>query len=702
MIGEAVHFDGRCYLESTELTVMPPSSRHGLLSYWYGSTAAGGPDVAPIIGTASIDSAHHASVSVNHRPSVNGAVAALEVVLTDDPTTGNFLLRASAPSVLPHDGVWHHVLISWDTLAGVILAYLDDLPVPMAGSGSGSFDVGLGSLDWAWRVGGDERFVVTPHEAYTGDLADLFLLVGTPVDVTDPDVRARFIDPVTLLPTPCPSAPSGAAPQVFLSGGAELFPRNHPPGWSAACACRCDDGPPGGFSVVGSLTTVDRPTVAVASPTPTAPPSSSVMRAHDFCSKFGFNTNLNAGDDPAHIEADLSYLGVYNIRDHIWGGSDYPQASDFAPMLAHFASLGVRLRLHLGYQGGPSSPSYPMVDWISELKSELVVPYPDQIVGVAGPNEPDNQGFTYTDGTGGPLGWQGIAGGNRAQFDLYAAMKADLTLATIPVDEWPSAFSYSGNFAGNYGGMVNLTAASDRQNLHDYYSANNTDQPTYPADGPIYASLSDPSYGYLANNRSFCRHDRFVTTETGWVTPWGPGGQLYTSQCDDRAQARLVLCDLLDHASLPSCELVYIYKLRGSTGGNAYGVMNDDGTPKAAGTAVRNLMTILNDGGAGAATFSTTNLAHSLSGMPAQSGHHVVQKSNGSFDVLLWNETPFFNAATGADVMIASSTVTITLPVGSSGSVYDPVNGASPISTFSNVNQVIVSLNDSPLIVEVR
>ena len=57
-------------------------------------------------------------------------------------------------------------------------------------------------------------------------------------------------------------------------------------------------------------------------------------------------------------------------------------------------------------------------------------------------NEPDNQGFTYADGTGGPSGSDGIAGANKAQTDLYAGMKADPVLSNIPVDMWQGVWLF--------------------------------------------------------------------------------------------------------------------------------------------------------------------------------------------------------------------------------------------------------------------
>jgi hypothetical protein len=425
------------------------------------------------------------------------------------------------------------------------------------------------------------------------------------------------------------------------------------------------------------------------------------MRAYDFYSKFGFNTNLNAGDSPSLTQTELTYLGVYNIRDSIWGGTDYPQASVWGAMLAAFAAAGKTLRLHLGYQGAASTPSYPMASWLSELKSQIVVPYPNALVGVAGPNEPDNQGFTYTDGTGGPLGWQGIVGANKAQAALYAGMKADPVLKAIPVDMWPQAFSYSGNDAGYFDTIGNQTAFCDRNNVHDYYGPDNFNQPTYPTNGNIQVALQT----YLGNSRSYCNRTDFVTTETGWSTPWQSGAPIYSSVTNEYVQARLILNDLFDHAILPYNRGVYIYKLHGGStdlSNPYYGVFHDDGTPKLAGVAIHNLMTIINDPGGTAQTFDPGRLNYALAGMPAGNGSVLLQKSTGSFLILLWNETPIWNASTGARISIPSSTVTVSLPFGSSGSVYDPTKGATPISTFSNVSQLEVMLNDSPLIIQVQ
>jgi hypothetical protein len=176
------------------------------------------------------------------------------------------------------------------------------------------------------------------------------------------------------------------------------------------------------------------------------------------------------------------------------------------------------------------------------------------------------------------------------------------------------------------------------------------------------------------------------------------------SGANEYVQARLILNDLFDHAILPYNKFVHIFTLRWGTvdfNDPGWGLMHDDECmPKISGTAVHNLMAILSDVGGAAQTFTTAGLGYSLTGMPSASGNFLLQKSNGVHQILLWNETPIWNNSTATQVAIPNSAVTISLPPLSSGKIYNPLQGTAPISTFTDVSQLTVMLNDSPLIIE--
>jgi hypothetical protein len=157
---------------------------------------------------------------------------------------------------VPYDDSWHHVLVYLDTQAASCRAYVDD----SAATVNNSYTAGRGfNVDCAGRWCVSYRPYTTPAP-YTGDLAELFFLAGTEVDITDSAVRAKFIDPDTLLPIAIGAGglwpffeSHGAVPQIWLSGNADLFPRNYP-GWSASAVRQSDSDPTSQFAVIGNLT----------------------------------------------------------------------------------------------------------------------------------------------------------------------------------------------------------------------------------------------------------------------------------------------------------------------------------------------------------------------------------------------------------------------------------------------------------------
>jgi hypothetical protein len=156
-----------------------------------------------------------------------------------------------------YDDDWHHIIVYLDTQAASCCAYVDN----SAATVNNSYKAGsVFNIDCAGRWSVSYRPHSTPAP-YTGDLAELFFLVGADIDITDLTVRARFIDPETLLPIAIDAGglwpfwdSLGVAPQIWLSGNENLFPRNYP-GWSATAVQQFDSDPTSQFAVIGKLTT---------------------------------------------------------------------------------------------------------------------------------------------------------------------------------------------------------------------------------------------------------------------------------------------------------------------------------------------------------------------------------------------------------------------------------------------------------------
>ncbi len=91
-----------------------------------------------------------------------------------------------------------------------------------------------------------------------------------------------------------------------------------------------------------------------------------------------------------------------------------------------------------------------------------------------------------------------------------------------------------------------------------------------------------------------------------------------------------------------------------------------------------------------AATFTPGSLTFTLTGNQDTDNTLLIQKSNGSDWLALWNETA------------AAHTVRLTL--GSTASqilVFDPVKGTTAIATTGNTNTISVSLGGDPLLIEI-
>jgi hypothetical protein len=127
--------------------------------------------------------------------------------------------------------------------------------------------------------------------------------------------------------------------------------------------------------------------------------------------------------------------------------------------------------------------------------------------------------------------------------------------------------------------------------------------------------------------------------------------------------------------------------LRDAGGSDAgYGMFTADYHPKKSATYLHNLTTILADKGAA----PPGRLGYSIPDKPATMHDLLLRKSNGAFELLVWNEK-----ASGADaisVSLASLQPAVRL--------YDPTVGTDTLQTLAKVRAVPLTLSDHPVILE--
>jgi serralysin len=116
---------------------------------------------------------------------------------------------------------------------------------------------------------------------------------------------------------------------------------------------------------------------------------------------------------------------------------------------------------------------------------------------------------------------------------------------------------------------------------------------------------------------------------------------------------------------------------------------------------MHNFTTPLKDTEANAGTFTPGALGYSLSGLPTTGKSLLFQKSNGNYDLVIWNNVTNWDFSAGTPITISPTNVDITFgSIQGVLNVYDPVVSSTPIVTVSNTNTVSVVLKDYPIVVE--
>jgi hypothetical protein len=91
----------------------------------------------------------------------------------------------------------------------------------------------------------------------------------------------------------------------------------------------------------------------------------------------------------------------------------------------------------------------------------------------------------------------------------------------------------------------------------------------------------------------------------------------------------------------------------------SYGLLNEDGSPKPAFTAVEGLLDLLDDPGP---RFTLRDLPYTVRNDKGELRHLAFQKRDGTSFVALWQTKPSYNQRTGKRVTVPPQDVVITVP----------------------------------------
>ena len=396
-----------------------------------------------------------------------------------------------------------------------------------------------------------------------------------------------------------------------------------------------------------------------------------------FLSSLGVNTHIDQGYDATQYVMPLQFTGIRNIRD----GE---------------GNLSSTVTLH--QQTGVLVNILTYADLTGIIAAAKTLAAAGALLSLEGCNEPNNFPITYNGQMGGGSGtWVPVA---QYQRDLFSAVKGDATLGAYPVFSASEDGAETDNVglqfltipAGSNIAMPDGTKYADYANPHNYVIGNAgtyVDNVAWQAADPTLNSTWDGLYGeygitwakhYQGYSDTDLQTLPRVTTETGWDSTNNPGGEHVQG---------VVLVNTYLAQFKRSWRYTFIYELvdeQGSTGDQ--GLYHTDFTPKQSATFIHNMTTVLADT---TVLASPGHLNYTIANEPSTVHDLLLQKSTGTFELIVWDENATGNDNVTVDLTTSRKTV----------NVYDVTTGVTATQTLSNVSSVPLMLSDHALILEI-
>jgi hypothetical protein len=145
----------------------------------------------------------------------------------------------------------------------------------------------------------------------------------------------------------------------------------------------------------------------------------------------------------------------------------------------------------------------------------------------------------------------------------------------------------------------------------------------------------------------------------------------------------------------------FLYELIDEVSSPGYGLMNADLTPKPAFTAVSNLLSTLSDQNA---SFTPSSLPYQLSGGDENLNHLLLQKSDGSFWLVLWLEEPSWDPVHTKPLTVTPEDITLELNgayTTTTAYQFDSTGNISPINLTMSTYYTDLSVSDQLAIVQI-
>lgn len=406
--------------------------------------------------------------------------------------------------------------------------------------------------------------------------------------------------------------------------------------------------------------------VSTAQQTPSVQnrPKNQAQSADLFVDSLGVNTHLTYTDTAYGkfdnlIKPKLRELGIRHIRD---GGYQDPT---FFNKIKELNRYGIKTLLTFA-----ANPPEEVVATAKTLKGALVA--------VEGANESDLEHFKFS-----YKGQKFPEGTRNYQQELFTALELDPATKNLPIILPSMGW-------GENAQKLGYVPWGDIGNMHSYPNLGNP-----PTD---------------ALDWYFIKHARTIAGNTKPLWSTETGYHNYTKDdlgISERAGARYIPRLWLEHFNR-QVKRVYLYEFinqRPDTQGDGqqnFGLLRSDGSPKPSYTIIKNLIFLLKDPGL---SFPLKTLDYKLSGNTTNVHQTLLQKRDGNFYLILWQEVRSWDNKKKKDIAIAERKVTLNINTPISQVVaYQPIRSTNPSWSSrgkgGRVKQLSINIPDHPLVLK--
>ncbi|MGD0938329.1 MAG: hypothetical protein ABR905_01370 [Terracidiphilus sp.] len=379
------------------------------------------------------------------------------------------------------------------------------------------------------------------------------------------------------------------------------------------------------------------------------------------------NVHLNYFDTSygnfGSVQRELTSIGILHVRD-----GTHLQSDDYNNTLydrwVQLGRLGIRFDAVLDPRSKLGTVTPSLLNRINRLSGHTIESF-------EGPNELDISALPE---------WPSI--------DRCFQQALFLSARSMPGDEPIPVVGPSMASASNGLQIGDISDRIDEGNLHPY-PAGEIPSMVFPRQVDLARTMSD--------------NKQIVITETGYhnalndhsdqpaVSESAAAKYIPRLFLEDYARgiSRTYLYEFLDEKPDPDLTHCQMH----------WGLIRFDGSEKPAFTALKNLIAELRDS---STPEHHKQLGWSLNTKTEQTHHLLLERSNGEFDLVLWQEVPSYDCRSQTEIINTPLISVLTLGQEvRSIALYEPSLQAEPLQTLNHVRQVHLQIPDHPLVVKI-